>query len=191
MASLLLSGCTALTISNLPVIGSEGGQVQLDSQYFADAVIAGQFEHCVYRYDTANNFTVLMYDGSIDKPARAVVISSFWRPTAAKTPIDSNSTNATLQYYAFTEAQDGSPQVGVYSGAGFVYLSATPGADKIKASIWQATVRLEDRSADYDDTLGEANMTGKVIALRDNTAMPQLLHSLDAEVTRRLGYPRL
>lgn len=186
-----ISGCTALTVANLPIVGGEGGHVRLESQRFADEMITGSFEHCVYRYDSENDFTVLMYDGQIDRPDRAAVIRCFWRPTAARTPIDSNATNATMQYYAFTEADDGTSQVGVYSGAGYVYLSAKPGAEKIRAAIWQATVRLADRSADYEDPLGEANMTGKTIALRDDAAMPELLHNLSVLVNERLGYPRL
>lgn len=186
-----MTGCTALTVSNLPVVGGEGGSVKLDSQFFDDEQITGSFDHCVYRFDSVNDFTVLMYDGTIDQPSRAMTIRCFWRPTASRTPIDSNATNATMQYFAFTEGDDGNQQVGVYSGAGYVYLNAKPGAEKINAEIWQATMRMSDRSVNYQDPLGQATMTGDTIALRNDAAMPELMHRLHTLVNSRLGYPRL
>jgi len=74
---------------------------------------------------------------------------------------------------------------------GFVYLRDRPGEERLRASVWEASVQLIDRSPAFRDLLGPATLIGEFSARRDDAAVNRLLHRLSAHVTRELGYPRL
>ena len=82
-------------------------------------------------------------------------------------------------------------EMGVYSGAGYMFIKHRPGRARIGASVWQATLVLTESSGQFEDRLGESELTGRLILERNEPAVERLNHRINAMVATRLGYPRL
>ena len=164
------------------------GNLTLKSQSQPGMVLGGAFTSSYYSLDDKNRLTVLLLDGSIEDPAQVVTIRMFWSPRAGRTPIDATATNATIHYTIFSP--DADQQVGVYSGAGFVYPLGKVDGETLTADLWQGTVRLADRSENFTDLLGQAILDGHLTATRDEVAVSRALRRFETLITDRLGYPR-
>ncbi|MCE9592310.1 MAG: hypothetical protein K8S99_17525 [Planctomycetes bacterium] len=185
-ACILLLLCLAL----LPGCkGDGGGKLSIHSQDDSGGQLVGGFGTGVYSFDDKNNLTVVLFDGPEDNPTQAVVLRMFWKPRAARTPIDKTATNATIHYLIFTGEKN--QLAGVYSGAGFLYPKQKPGGAMLDASVWQASLRLTDKTNGFDDRLGQAMVKGGFSARRDDPAVQQSIRRLNIMVRERLGYPRL
>jgi hypothetical protein len=169
--------------------GDGGGNFAIRSVTDPNTSLHGDFSHGIYRYDDKNNLTVLLLDGPIENPTQAVTIRLMWAPHAGRTPIDSTATNATIHYVIFTGQANA--QVGVYSGAGFVFTKTDPGGPSLEASVWQASLRLADKSQGFDDLLGQAMVKGGIAANRDDAAVSEKLRKLNVLLRQKLGYPRM
>lgn len=192
---LLLSAMSAVVVlgGGCAGMGGEGGRLAVQSQSSPGTVLSSAFTTGVYGFDDKNNLTVLLFDGPPQNPTQAVAIRMFWRPRAATTPIDRTATNATIQYMVFasTGGANAGNEVGIYSGAGYVYPKSELGQPLLTASVWDAALRLSDRSEGFNDLLGKAELKGGFTAVRDDVAKEQLLQRLNVLVRERLGYPRL
>jgi len=175
---LLVHGC-----------GKHGvGSLLLKSQASPEVFLVGGFTTRLYHMDDQNNLTLLLLDGPVDDPVQVLTIRMFWKPRAGRTPIDPTATNATIYYTIFSGNQ--SREVGIYSGAGFVYPAGQLGEPTFSASIWQATLRLTDRSTQFKDLLGAAILEGEVTAKRDDATVDRLLNQLRILISQKIGYPR-
>ena len=164
------------------------GNLTLKSQSQPDTVLGGAFTSSYYSLDDKNRLTVLLLDGSIEDPAQVVTLRMFWSPRAGRTPIDSTATNATIHYTIFSKGVG--QEVGVYSGAGFVYPLGKVNGDTLTADLWQGTMRLADRSENFTDLLGQAVLDGHLTATRNEVAVSRALRRVESLITDRLGYPR-
>ena len=151
--------------------------------------MAGGFDTGLYAFDEKNNLTVLLLDGPVEQPAQAVTIRVLWVPRAGRTPIDPSATNATIHHVIFTGPDQG--QVGIYSGAGYVFPKTRPGSKILKAGVWQSTLILSDHSEGFGDLLGRAAMEGTFTARRDEADFRLALHSLNRLIGTCLGRPRM
>jgi len=165
----------------------ENGLV-MKSQSWPGRSLAGRFESSYYSLDGRNNLTLVLIDGPPDDPAQAVTIRMFWKPRAGRTPIDLTATNATIHYTIFSSSHHG--EAGVYSGAGFVYPVDRVGGEVLRADVWQATLRLTDRSAGFEDLLGEVMLEGHLTATRDEAAVHRVLRRIQILITEKMGYPK-
>lgn len=165
-----------------------GASLALRSQSRPSTALIGGFTSSYYSMDDKNHLTILLVDGSIEEPVQAVTIRMFWKPRAGRTPIDPTATNATIHYTIFTG--DNRSEVGIYSGAGFVYPVGKVGNPAFSADVWQATLRLTDRSTGFEDLLGGAVLDGHLTARRDDAAVSLALRRLRVLVTQCVGYPR-
>lgn len=185
--ALLLLTAAALGGCGVPFV-STGSELTVRSQTHPGRFLAGDFDRAIYRLDDKQAVTVVLLSGPDDAPRQAAVVRMFWKPRAGATPISATATNATVQYLVFPE---GGREVGVYSGAGFVHPSSGLGGDTFRGGLWQANLRLTDRSTGFEDLLGQAMLRGDLAARRDDAAVGDLLRQLHRRVTDRLGYPRL
>ncbi len=178
---LMLAGCTTYHQHGLVVT----------SQTWPDRLLLGEFQTALYSMNDTNTLTLVLLDGPTDgakQDARQVAtIRVFWKPRAGRTPIDPTATNATVHYAIFSGPSG--REVGVYSGAGFVYPVDNPGGPIFRADIWEVTLRLTDRSAGFEDLLGEAALEGHLTATRDDAAVNQVVRNLRARISQRMGYP--
>ncbi|MEM9414102.1 MAG: hypothetical protein AAGA29_01325 [Planctomycetota bacterium] len=182
----LLAGCSA--------VGVRSSALAVTSRDDPGTRLQGDFDTAYYAFDGENAVTVVLVAGPEDEPTQAAAIRLFWTPRAGKTPLSEDATNATVQYLVFADRRTDEGfyrEVGVYSGAGFLYLDQTPGSSQLTGSLWQADLLLTDRSERFKDLLGLSRIEGSFTARRDEQRVNDLLHQLNTRATARLGYPRL
>lgn len=186
LASLALAGCSG---GQLPFYRSDSS-FTVESRGGDDAArLSTRFDRAVYRYDGKDTITIVLSAGPEENPTQAATVRVFWRPKAGRTPISSQATNATIQYVILPEGGDAG-EVGVYSGAGFVFPKTKPGDTFFEAGVWDATLQLADRSDGFADKLGQSALRGQITARQDEAAVDAMLDRLSKRVTQRLGYPR-
>lgn len=180
------SGCTSWRQVEL-------SQLAIKSEARGGPVVKGDFDTAVYGYDDQSTLTAVLIDGPVDDPRQAVTLRMFWKPAAGRTPISPKATNATVHYLVFSPAprdpEDAS--VAIYSGAGYLFPRDDAGDASFSASLWEASVVLEDRSESFRDVLGPASISGRFTATHDEEKTLELLSRLSQRVSERLGYPRL
>lgn len=175
------------------LVGGSKGKLTISSLVHPQTRLAGQFEHGIYGCHDDDSLIIILYDGPADRPTQAATIRMFWRPRVGRTPIASTATNATIQYLLFARADGPEPaeEVGVYSGAGYLFPQTTPGQPVFRASLWQAALRLSDCSPGFEDLLGPSRLQGDLTVRRDDTAVREMLDRLNTLTSQQLGYPRL
>ena len=169
--------------------GNAAGQLTLRSEIDPATSLTAQFDVGQYQYRNKNELTVLLLDGPATDPTQAVVIRMWWKPRAARTPIDANATNATIHYVIFT-GQD-HQEVGIYSGAGFMFPRNTPGKAMLKGGLWDGNMSFSEGTAGFNDLLKKAVITGRFTVRRDDMGVNQALRQLHILLRERLGYARL
>ena len=114
-----------------------------------------------------------------------------WKARAGLTPIDRTATNTVVRFFDFRDTPEEPRSLGLYAGAGFMWLQDDPAGGQVGGTLWDSDVRLSDRSADFTDRLGRAVMTGSFSARRDDAGVTGAVLELNRLVSERLGYPRL
>ncbi len=180
---LLLTGLAGCQVG-LPL-----GDSSLTVQPQKGEAQTAHFKTACYSYDDHHNLTIVLIEGPADSPRRAATIRVFWRPRTGRTPLDKTATNATIRYMVFPPSDP--PMVAVYGGAGFVNPRSEEGDATYRGDLWQANLRLSDASEGYRDAIGVADVTGPIVAQRDDARTKLLLRQLQQQVTRRLGYPMM
>jgi len=181
-----LTGCSLVPVRN--------SALAVTSRDDAGTRLRGDFDTGYYAFDSENAVTVVLLAGPEDNPTQAATIRLFWVPQAGKTPISPDATNATVQYIVFADRRIDEGffrEVGVYNGAGYLYLDGKPGVAQLTGSLWQSDLLLADRSERFNDLLGQSRIAGSFSARRDEQKVNQLLRQLNHRVSDRLGYPRL
>lgn len=149
----------------------------------------------IYRYEDDNSVTVLLLSGPRDQPDHIATLRMFWKPRAGSTPIDRTATNALVRYFEFRapaeDRDEPGDTVGVYAGAGFMRLHDDPTLGRVTGTLWDADLRLTDRSETFADRLGRAVLSGSFTADRDDAAVTTMLRDLNQRLEQGLGYPRL
>jgi len=177
------------TLLTLALFGcSTGGKLAIHSARDPKTALKSGFESGIYRLDDRANITILLFDGPADDPTQAVTIRVHWAPRTARTPLDPGATNATIRYIIF--GGEDHRQVGIYSGAGYLYPRGRFGQGHLAFNVWQANLRLTDSSGGFNDLLGQARLKGTFTAHRGDQAMPEAMRRLNILISRRLGYPQ-
>jgi len=160
--------------------------------------VTPEFDRAVYGSDSRHRLTAVLLDGDpADGTLRqAVIIRLLWRAGPGnEVAIDPAATNATTHYIVVGPSADNpdatADEVGVYGGAGFFWIDSKPGADKLVGDVWEANLRLADRSERFNDVLTPALLKGDVTAYRDDTETQAVLARLSELISAKLGYPRL
>eukprot|EP00913_Durusdinium_trenchii_P006007 g5619.t1 len=102
-----------------------------------------------------------------------VHVHMFVRPKPGRTPIQQTAISATVRHLIIANGQ-----VGMYTGAGFMFPSGTPGDKIFGGSITRADLRLERATPGFTDRLGPAEMTISFGARND----PQLSDELHRRI---------
>lgn len=171
--------------------GARDADLHIQSRANPQDIEAGGFDHGIYSLDGRSAMTVLLTDGPVENPDRALIVRMFWRPKAAATPLDETATNATVQYIVFHHGNE-NPKgtVGIYSGGGFVYPENDMGSSRLQANLWQATLTLADNSEGFEDTLGASILRGRFTAQRDDEGITDAVRRVNIAVSEALGVPR-
>ncbi len=177
LAAALFSGCEH-SLGSLTAQSATLGNVQLQSNYQIGAYTLQENGLC----------TIVLIDGPEDNPTQVVTIRTIWTPWAGRTPIEPDATNATIHYTIFTGPEK--KVVGVYSGAGYVFLHDNAGKAVVDFSLWQSNLILVDSTPGFKDLLGQSNMHGSFEVPRQDIRVQSLLKSIREQVSAKLGYPR-
>ncbi len=179
-------------------IGDAGrGDLQLSSRAREQLDVGSSFTRGYFSVDEKNAVTVVLLEGDPDAPTAALTLRMFWLPRVGSTPIDRTATNTSVHYVVFGSSlsnRDAAAQtedVGLYAGAGFLYINSGLEAKNLKAGLWEAHVRLADRSEGFVDQVGPSLMAGSIRAQRDDEQVTAILQRLARLTSDRLGYPRL
>jgi hypothetical protein len=111
-------------------------------------------------------------EGKLAEPLPAGNITRvhvFLNPRAGYTPIDYTASNA-----SFTHIVVSGEVYGVYTGAGFVLPSTSPGDSSFSGQTSGANLRLAASTAGFEDRLGPTEVTGRVAAPRDDVKAEKL-----------------
>ena len=186
---VLLVIFTALVLGCAGTGGASDDALSIQSRSNPEDIAVGGFDRGIYSMDGPSRLTILLTDGPVDAPNRALIVRMFWKPKAAATPLDETATNATVQYIVFNRGTD-TPPVGIYSGGGFLYPENDPGGQSLQANLWQATLNLADKSEGFQDTLGSSILRGRFTATRDDEGMADAVRRVNIAVSESLGVPR-
>ncbi len=189
---LLLATFVAVSLGCSGGSGARDTDLTIQSRANPEDIAAGGFDRGIYSSDGPSSITVLLTDGPVDAPNRALIIRMFWKPKAAATPLDETATNATVQYIVFgPETGPGEKRaVGIYSGGGFLYPKKRIDGIFLDANLWQATLTLADSSEGFHDTLGSSILRGRFLAERDDEGIVGAIRLVNIAVSESLGVPR-
>ncbi len=174
IAAGLLTGCGA------------GGRLAVRSVGDTDIAIKSAYDIGYYAFDNDNELSVLLIEGEPDNPSQALHLRMLWEPRAGRTPMDIHGINASVRYVVFA-----GDEVGVYDGAGFMTTSSWSLGRTLRAAVRDATLRLTDRSRNFEDRLGLATASGGFSVERNDAVMQKTLRRLERVIHQRLGYPRM
>jgi hypothetical protein len=102
----------------------------------------------------------------------------YWKPKPGKTYAESSTTNAVLRYVV--ASHDG---VVTYGGTGFVYPKR--GHDgRLRVSIESARLQLDSLDGEVPDFLGQASLTGKLVAADDAGSAARMVREMELLLAR-------
>ncbi|MEQ9459857.1 MAG: hypothetical protein RIG82_02730 [Phycisphaeraceae bacterium] len=183
--TLLLTGCDTVGLSSL-------GTLTITSRADERVQLTASIDRAIYSLDGKQALTAILLSGSAEAPQRAIVLRVFWSPRAGATPVSRSATNTSIEVMVFADRVDQDlREVGLYAGAGYVYLNDKPGDRLVGAEVWEADLILTDQSLGFRDRLGRSNLTGRLQLRRDDAGVQTILASLRAQASGALEYPRL
>lgn len=194
ITALLLVSFALLSVG----CGSKGTLI-VQRRGSGEQVFESRFDEVIYRFEDDNGATLVMLRGNPDAPEAAATIRLFWRARAGTTPMESTATNATMHYIIFEpDAEDAADDttgegagLAIYSGAGFLLTDGKPGSATFKGRVTGATLRLSDHTAAFEEAVTRADLSGNILARRDDAAASQLITRINRIIRQRLGRARL
>jgi hypothetical protein len=175
LAATLLAGCSLVGLRSpsgkAKVVGVETG-ARLSPSFPTRAYTNSDADTAdIYLTDlSAEDLTALLENpGDPDVSGQLVHVHMFVRPKPGRTPIEPTAISATVRHVIVAGGQ-----VGLYTGAGFMFPSGTPGDKVFGGSITRADLRLQRATPGFTDRLGPAEMTISFAAKRDEELSDEL-----------------
>ena len=146
-----------------------------------------ELTQCAYRVDAGGNLHIVgrassdTHEGNPGKVTQFLHARLFWQPKPGRTFANSTTTDATIRYVIITPTG-----AAVYSGTGFVYPRRQRGEILI-ADLERACLRLEAQVGDAPAVLGDAHLSGTLVAREDAHAAVDLIRQLEQHAA---GSPR-
>lgn len=185
----VLSGCTFL--------GGGDTALTFDART-TNSILQPAYTTAVYRAIDENTLDVYLTDLPTDRlveaaegrlssplpPGNITRVHLFLNPRAGYTPIDYTAANASITHIVVS-----GEIYGVYTGAGFVLPSTTPGDSTFSGKTSGANLRLVSTTPGFEDRLGPSELTGRITAQRDD-AKADTLGALVSAMARYAGAAR-
>lgn len=186
LIALLLPGCTRLGI----VSSANGKLVGSASR----AVLAPDFRVLVFDRSDDDGTADLYFTDLTDEQIEAyfddsgawtkisgsiVHVHMFIKPYAGRTPIESTAANASMRWAVLSDGE-----IGVYTGAGFVFPGRSLLGSKISGTVRDATLRLTRATEGFHDPLGPSSLSMGFTAKEDAETVEGLSRRLDAAARR-------
>ncbi|MFM9957951.1 MAG: hypothetical protein ACKVZJ_07730 [Phycisphaerales bacterium] len=159
------------------------------------SVLQPAYTSAVYRSIDENTLDVYLTDLPMDRlidaaegrlseplpPGNITRVHLFLNPRAGYTPIDYTAANASITHIVVS-----GEVYGVYTGAGFVLPSTTPGDSTFSGKTNGANLRLSATTPGFEDRLGPSELTGRINAVRDD-AKAETIGGLVSAMARWAG----
>ncbi len=174
--------CLATTLASL-LAGCSSSTVQLVSYkdpYFPEKYHVSIL-HCAYRAEPSGAIRAVgraVQDTKQGITTQYLCVHIFWQPKPGKTPADSTTTDALLEYVVAT-----SSGVAVYTGTGFAYpQKALDGS--LDIALESGRLRLQSHSGDLDDLFGNTQISGRLTARNDPGTAATLIREAELLASR-------
>jgi len=184
-AAAFVQGCTWL--------GGSAGSLRTASLGDESVVLFGNFKYVYSSQDQYGDTSFMLSNVPVEDVvsgkvtnAQLLHVQLLWLPKAGSTPMDATATNACVRYVVLSNGE-----IGLYSGAGFALPDSDLDAKRITVTLYDASLQLQDATANFNDLLTPAQMTGTFTATRNDNAEQQLNHAASQLVTNALGKTRL
>ncbi|MFT5423717.1 MAG: hypothetical protein ACI89L_001505 [Phycisphaerales bacterium] len=186
LLALLVPGCTRLGL----ISSANGSLVGADSA----AVLSPDFRVLVFARSENDSTADLYFTDLSDEQIESyfddsaawtqisgsiVHVHMFIKPYAGRTPIQSTAANASMRWAVLADGE-----IGVYTGAGFVFPGRTLLGSKISGSVRGATLRLTRATEGFHDPLGPSSLSMSFSAKKDADMAEGLSRRLDAAARR-------
>lgn len=172
----------ALTVPACSWIGGGSTSLRIESRTGPE-VLEPRYTTALYRYEDPNSLEVYLTDLPMNRlleaaegqlseplpPGNLARVSVFLNPRAGYTPIAFESAN-----FAVTHIVVSGEVYGVYTGAGFILPSSTPGDDTFSGRTSGANLKLAGFTDGFKDLLGPSEMSGAIAATRDDARSERL-----------------
>ena len=172
----------ALSLVLMPGCMQPTSALQLTSYkdpYFPETYSVA-FTECAYSVDAGGDYhivgraTRIPADGSEATVTQLLHIHLFWNPEPGKTFDHPSSVDATIRYAIVTERG-----TSVHCGTGFVFLERQRMSDRVVARVEAARLRPASQHGEPTEVLGDARVTGTLVAERDACLAIDLRRELD------------
>ena len=127
-----------------------------------------EFSQCAYQLDACGDYhfvgraTREPVEGGSGPITQLLYVHLFWKPHPGKTFANKTSNDATIRYAIVTDSG-----VAVYAGTGFVYPKRKRFGSRVVARLERARLHLESLVGQAPELLGDARLTGKLVAKQD------------------------
>ncbi len=168
---------SAAALGGCGIDGSHLEFVSYRDPYFPETYRV-DFPLCTYQLDDAGDLHIAAQAGAATAaPDSAGVrellaVDLFWRPRPSVTFADSTTTTATIQYVVTSAAG-----TAAYSGTAFVYPRRLKDGG-LTADVESGRLRLTTRTGEIPELLGEARLSGTLVAREDPHTTVDLLRQL-------------
>lgn len=180
MASRLAGALALCVAALLPVFGcAETSTLRIASSEHG-AVLEPAWRQGVFRMRDRNTVDLYLSDlpsdtvatrlaqaaaGEPGPPGTVLVINMFLDPEAGRTPIDFTASNTSVTAVVLT-----GESWGVYGGGGFLLPSSFSSDRSFEGVMRGASLRMIRAEPGFEDRLGVSELSGEVIARRDDRA---------------------
>lgn len=133
---------------------------------------------CAYRVDAGADYHIVgralreSDDPQIGTIEQAIYLHLFWKPAPGKTFDNASSINAIVRYMVRTRRG-----CATYGGTAYVYVKNRRG-NKLHVKVERAHLRLQAKSGDAPDLIGNTRLTGEFVAIEDGTLTLEVLHAV-------------
>lgn len=169
------------------LVGCQSNTTQLELVSYKDPyfpeTFAVKLDTCVFRQAPGGDLHVAAH---VERPleptdaeptpsmvAQYLHIHMFWRPRPGRTHANETTTDAVIEYAIVNN--DG---LALYRGAGFVYPRKQKNG-RLVLDVEDARLKLDRRVGTLPEVLGDARLTGTIVAYEDTNATVDLMRQLE------------
>ncbi|MFO0873753.1 MAG: hypothetical protein U0575_07240 [Phycisphaerales bacterium] len=186
-----------LTALALPLAGgcastTGEGQVELRAAGRETATLRGDFVAAAFSIGPAAT-AIYLSDVPVEKlidgtaaTAQVVHMELFWKPRAGYTPLEDDSTNASVRYIVLVDGE-----VGVYGGAGMLHIHGSLDKQRTRFTLVDASMSLIDSTQGFHDRLSPAQFDADVVAVKSPEQAMRIRQAVSQRVTNAFGETRI
>jgi len=174
-ATFSMGGCRAPVQRRPMELVAEGPEpVRLRAEYREAYYFVGPTHTTVY----LSEIPIAELAAGGDLTGQILHIEVLWLPKPGRTPIDSTATNATIRQIVLVEGE-----IGIYGGAGFVWLHGGGGGSRSRMTVRDASIALLESTDGFIDRFTPANLRGTFTARRNETQTLRVRQAISQIVT--------